>query len=42
VPNELLQFPPDSPSQRFLLPNGEALVTFQLQMACFKPAEQEA
>jgi hypothetical protein len=34
VQNELLQFPPDSPSQRFLLPDCEALATFQAQMAC--------
>lgn len=32
VPNEMLQFPPNSPSQRFLLPDGEALATFQKQM----------
>ena len=34
VPNELLQFPPNSPSQRFLLPDGEALATFQSQLQC--------
>lgn len=36
VPNELLQFPPDSPSQRFLLPDSEALAMFQTQMTFFK------
>ncbi|GAA4492623.1 hypothetical protein GCM10023172_00040 [Hymenobacter ginsengisoli] len=35
VPNELLQFPPDNPSQQFLLPDGEALATFQRQLAYF-------
>lgn len=38
VPNEMLQFPPNSPSQWFLLPDGEALATFQTQMAYFKSA----
>ena len=38
VQNELLQFPPNSPSQRFLLPDGAALATFQNQMAYFKSA----
>jgi len=36
VPNELLQFPPDNPSQRFLLPDNEALATFRIQMTFFK------
>ncbi len=40
VPNELLQFPPNSPSQRFLLPDSEALSTFQAQMAYLNPVEK--
>ena len=39
VQNELLQFPPNSPSQRFLLPDSQALATFQTQMNYFQSVD---
>ena len=41
VQNELLQFPPNSPSQRFLLPDTKALAAFLEQMAFLNSVVEE-